>query len=620
MRSIVTLLLFCVTLVAQTVQIANYSDSGYDGVIRLTVDKKPPFESGGNGFVKYHVGRKVGKDTWIVDVQTHIASHQNRLIDLGKLPELGVAPLKLPKMDYFGGPAKINGQAMDVDWIKQDGRCFRIKLRKRVGHFMVLAWIKWWPDMPYAAEAEVVVDATDHTYEGFNYLTDGFNFSFGNGVPYLVGKGVTNEIVEKTVFRDGQARTIPVKFLWLDHIRSPKDFPSIGAWFSDGVVGYGLSRLYPDGNPIYPTVHDSYQDWTMNVLDKSTRALHSWEAPPIGGAAISTVTGAQWDQTFRGNEMISFTGAVKAYYFGALNLSKRPCHILQQNGDNMKLYHTSYDPRLLYWHGRTHWHTGVSPNRLGKKGEFYEGKFDWLGPDVDHWLISSLTMATRATGSEALQWQLEQHAVLYTLQYTTERGFATSAPHSARARGWECLASVLLYDNLENRELAEEVKKHNLARLEKVILKEDPRIMHPMPWEPRIQTRDSMPFDQTTFDWWFPWQQSIGAYGIWLSGRYFDHKPSVEYGVRAARACVEMNWQKLDNEKRYRGTGNLPVGQWIPRDPAWYDARPRWFEQTWDVPAVFVAHQSGDAKATEIWNQVLQESRGGGSWFPPWDH
>jgi hypothetical protein len=90
--------------------------------------------------------------------------------------------------------------------------------------------------------------------------------------------------------------------------------------------------------------------------------------------------------------------AVQVVYLSALQMAHRPCHHREADGTQ---FDPSTHPDLVFWDGRAHWHTGVSPDQLGKpRGLSREETSSWYGPDVEHAITTPLFAAARYNGQQ----------------------------------------------------------------------------------------------------------------------------------------------------------------------------------------------------------------------------
>jgi hypothetical protein len=287
-------------------------------------------------------------------------------------------------------------------------------------------------------------------------------------------------------------------------------------------------------------------------------------------------------------------GAEVIAYLSALKLAARPCHHLEADGRPLDLAaHVS--PRLVFWDGRPHWSSIVSPDQLGKLAQptLLETKL-WWGPDVEHWLMNTLAAATRLTGSPACQWLLAHQARIYLLQCTTEPGLSTSTVFAARAAGWEGMLAVHLWRELEDRTLAAAVRTRWLDRFQQVIAPSYTNRLQDV-WDPRFCD------PRLGKGWWyFPWQQAVGAYGIDLA--------CAELGPTSGRQLARAGAEAVLRDA-FVWSGDA----WECRDAVALEGRYSPIGSTWlfGLPmavAVVLRQQPTHPTATSIWQQMRADA------------
>lgn len=624
------LALLTVAVPAQTVRLSNYSPARFAGWKRTTIDSKPPFAAGKLDDAHYVLGRAVGVDTHVVDVWCDLEPGETETHDLSTstADAWRLAPMPRNPAAWFGGPVAIDGQPMRFVALREDGASYLLHMRARTGRtFNVDLWLSWYPDQPGWAFGEVVITCSNPTVPDLRETSTGPVLTFGDALVWRPGAGLGRLVAKDTTFTDGQARAFPVVLIWTRHLKRASDWSSVGAVADCGIGAVGIGKLLADGNPSYPADY-SGRIWAATRFAEAARRLHTWEGGVCGPATASTVTGAQEDQVFvRGEPLLpGAVGAEWVVYFSALKLANRPCHHLIADGSQWDLA-SHVGPRAIMWDGRFHWHTGVSPYQGGKPRQptseelTYDG-VTWFGPDVEHWLCNTAAAGARYTGSPALQWLLEQQARIYFAQYTTTPGWSTSGVNASRAVGWEGIMAVHLWRELEDRALAHRVREHWRKRATDVLI---PTLSgYEDWWDARIGDHRLWDAGMTESDepWVMPWQQSIGAYGLDLACAELGPEEGRAVALEAALVCVQRDWVKLPGETRYRNIGNQP---WSERaagfyTPAFFDARPRWFETSWGVPAIAVVlrHQPEHERARALWAQASNDAaQGSQSWFPP---
>ncbi len=593
---------------AQVVHAANYAPTVFDGWKRCTVDVMPPHEAGQVPGARYVLGRPIGLDVRVIDLQLRLDPGEVRSIDLSAAQPLAFVrgPLPAAPLAFFGQPS-IAGVPLQVVGLQPDGAGYLAHLRARVGPMLCCdLWLWWYPDAPGWAVGEVIITASNPSVPDATAAVPG-DLCLLFGAADVVVPGLQPEpsnlqgaraggarlLPAGGVLADGQARSFPLVLVWRQHLRTVDDSSSAGAAANLSVCANGIARLWPDGNPTL-AAGTSPLAWTISHWAGAIASLHRWAPEPgVGPNPRSPDTGAQADQVFVGAECIgpAGLGAEQVRYLVALSQSRRPCHHLEIDGSLLRL---AQHPQLKFWDGRAHYRSDVSPDRLGKSRLLAESETQgWWGPDVEHWLFNNLTVAARLTGSPALQWQLEAQARVFLLQWVT-----FPYAYAARAVGWEALGVLHLWHNLEDRALAEQVRAGWLRRLDTVLL---PQLLSkPNDWwdvhiDPRLGTGE----------WVMPWQQAVGAYWVDRAGATFGRADARALALRGARRAMDA-WQ-------------LQGGQWLTYWNLAVDGRGVLSHDANNfgmplAPAVVLRHEPNDEKARAVWAQVAPD---GGQWIAP---
>lgn len=603
------LLALCAGPRAQVVRLSNAAPVPFSGWVRTTIDTPPPVALAGKvGDTLFVVGRRVGIDVHVVDLRVSLAAGERRSIDLTGAPDQQWTrpPLPADPLAWFGGVATIGGEMLRWVSLVPDGAGYTAHLRARTGPMLCTdLWVTWYPDQPAFARGEVVVTASNPAVPNMGAtVPPGFTLRFGDSLVLLPGAGLGPLIAAGETLADGQARAMPITFIWMRHLTSASLWSSAGSLAELAVGSVGVRRLLADGNPTYPAGF-SARTWAGARWGESVRRLHTFDGPVVGPAPFSGTTGAQEDQVFvRGEALLpDGAGAEVIAYLGALKMANRPCHLLEQDGRQLD---PAAHPQLRLWDGRTHWSTNVSPDRLGKpSGLAMWEAHGWFGPDVEHWLVNTLAAACRLTGSPACQWLLGQHARTYLLQRTLEPGVSTSTEGSwTRAVGWEGILVVHLWRELEDRALAQRVVDRWRARCTTLIL---PRLAAAPGdiWDVRTDTSASVPI----VPGWMPWQQALAAYGLDLVCRVVGPAEGRAIALRGAKRVVADTWVRegarwVDYERLSlagdRSRSGFYVTSWLPC-----------------APAVVLRAEPQHEKARAVWAQIVADSGGDGRWLPP---
>lgn len=586
-----------------TVHLANYSILSSPGWVRTTVDKLPPHARGTVDGVDYVVGRRVGLETWAIDVRASLFPGETRTLDLSAATVSALPVVGLPgdPWQHFGGALTVNGVPLQITSLTIDGTAWSVHLHARVTPMLyVQCWVLWRGDEPGLMHGEVAVTTSNPSVPDLTASTTGLWLQWGDAITYVAGAGWGAPIVPAgTTFGNGQVRAVPFVLAWPRHLKTERDWLSALAAANRTTCAVGVSKLLADGNPLYPSGFDA-KKWTTDRYSESLRRLHTWEQPMAGPNMRSGDTGGQEDQIFvRGESLLpGGLGAEQVAYLSALKMLARPCHHLEVDGRIVNP--TTAVPRLIYWDGVPHWHFGVSPNRLGKeRNATIEETNGWGGPDVEHWLMNTHAAASRLTGSHALQWGLSHQSMIYMGQQTTTPGWSTSQAYASRAVGYEGMNVVHLWRELEDRTLADRVRLHWIKRYTDVIAPawRDKDIVDVRIDDPRLGPGP----------WWMPWQQSLGAYGLDLVCTQIGPPEGRVIALRIAKAVMNDAWVKVG--ERWQTRPIKPVAPGGTSDEAF---------NGFGMPcaiAVVLRHEPTNVKARAIWDQV--KASGSLSWLAP---
>ena len=602
---------------AQVVHLANLSPTPYVGWKRCTVDTQPPHAAGLIGDTVYRVGRKIGLDTWIVDLHVGLQGGERRSVDLATGVPLPLWPVPVPSnpIAHFGGVLKIDTTPIAMDAPVVDGAAVTMRGTVRLSPMLhAEVWLRWYPSQPGLVYGEATGLGSNGAVPDVQATVPagGLRLVWGDGMPLVHGAGWGAPLVPGgTVFADGQGRTLPFVILWPRHCTTSHHWVQAAAAVHFTVGAVGITRLWPGGNPSYPPGFDPVA-WAGARFQGSLLRLHTWDPGVIGPNPISSETGAQGDQVFVGGESLlpNGAGAEVVTYLGALKLTARPCHHLEANGRQAD---PAAHPNCVFWSGRPHWHLGVSPDQLGKTAAVTADDANgWFGPDREHWLYNTVAAAARITGSPALQRELEQQARIFLFSETVVPGWSTSGADAARSIGWAGLLVVHLWRNLEDRGLAQRVAQRWQQRVTQVYVPQLGNLPYDV-WDVRIDDPRLGPGAM-----WMAWQQSIGSYGLDLACEVLNVPAGRALALKAAKACLQHNW--ILQGGRYHGVGNI---RFPPPAPSFYNGvtwPEAWFETTWDLPAVQVVlrHEPNHAKALAVWAQAIGDLGGlPRSWVPP---
>ena len=585
-------------------RLRNLTPGPVHGWFRTTTDTPPPASPIGSILgcdVIY--GRKIGLDCWAVDVRAALGGNETLELPFedwttdGDWPTTAQVPTDI--VGHFGGVPALNGKALDLVSLQPDGAGYRGHYRGRIGRmFHVDLFLgPWYPDHPAIVPAEVMLTCSNPEVPDMGDTLPELRLTFGNG--YMLGSLPKPGMR----FADGQARAIPVCFVWPRHLRTPEDWAYAGAIATKGVGAVGVSKLLPHGNPALPENYD-LTGWARQHWLRCLSQLTTWEHPQLGPAADTGQAGGVEDQCFVGGECMlpNGVGAELVNYVAALLTSGHPMHHLEFDGT---VVDPDRRPGVRYFYSRPH-SSGI--DRLGKPRDLTLAEASgWNGPDAQHWPINPLAVAARPRGSPACQRLLEHHAKNYVIQLTTNPQWSTSAIWSARELGWEGILAVHLWRCLDDRALAERVKVHFQERCRRILV---PQLSGKTIWKtetghPRISAQLGSPEPA-----WQLWMHAQGAYGLDLAGEILGVPAIRPIALETARFVMERGWRP-EGGKWVAYAEQLVDGSKFHRDDD--------FDHNWMplAPATVLRHESGNALARELWQQIVSEANGQGRWLPP---
>jgi hypothetical protein len=279
----------------------------------------------------------------------------------------------------------------------------------------------------------------------------------------------------------------------------------------------------------------------------------------------------------------------------------RPCHFREVSGAPV---HWQDHPNCTVWDGRPHYNNAVSPDKLGTKSiepsdttyVTQTGIVLYSGPDREHTMASTSCAAARLTGSLAMQAELEAQATLFLLGETVpsmKPGWSTNGSGAARSIGCACKLAVRLYQDLENRPLAEALLTRLRKRVDEVYLP--------------LGNIASGIFDIRTDDprlgpgqWWMPDQQGQAVDGFDEVGIVFDIPALRALALKGAKRVLADAWVLIDG--RWKSRPRMPVAGGGLADESF-----NYFGMSMAV-AVVRRQEPENWIALAIWTQLVTEA------------
>jgi hypothetical protein len=267
---------------------------------------------------------------------------------------------------------------------------------------------------------------------------------------------------------------------------------------------------------------------------------------PLGLAKNASQTGDQHDFGTVKLSLVAGSGLPSLLYeaeASVLQEACRPVHFHEADGSPVE---PDAHPDWIVWSGRTHWHGGVSPDRLGKPSP--EPPFDahgWTGKDREHWSNNYLGAYALLTGAHWARLELQNEARLYRSGQTLAPERSTSGAGAPRGAGRTQLAACWMYLATGDAALRERID----ARVD--------RIEFPQ-WTGREMPADRVrPFAtagpdarllQGKTEFWNPWQEAIAAVGFAAVHRTTGNPRARQLAEALARNMVQHGWKITADE------------------------------------------------------------------------
>ena len=187
----------------------------------------------------------------------------------------------------------------------------------------------------------------------------------------------------------------------------------------------------------------------------------------------------------------------------------RPVHYFEADGSPVRAVD---HPAWVVWSGRTHWHCGVSKDRLGKPCP--EPRFDrrgWLGKDRQHWSSNYMCALGLLMHEPQVLLEIENETQIYLAAQTVQAGVTTSGAGAPRGAGRTLRSACWLWLVNGDEALLERIR----ARILHVYAQQWTGRDLP---EGRVRTMAASRPDARLlggkYDFWNPWQDALAATGF----------------------------------------------------------------------------------------------------------
>lgn len=204
-------------------------------------------------------------------------------------------------------------------------------------------------------------------------------------------------------------------------------------------------------------------------------------------------------------------------------------------------------PDWIIWVGRTHYHSGMSKDRLGKPPEAEKSKFDthgWKGKKRSHWSSNYLGAYYLLTGDPVARLELENEIRLFMAGETVDKRFVTSGSSGARALGRTLHAASWMYLATGDEPLLQRM----VDRVEQVGIREWAGRDFP---EERVRPYRIAKPDGRNFAgkcmFWPPWINALCVNGVGAVYLLTGNESAKTLADGLALNLLRHGWRVLDN-------------------------------------------------------------------------
>lgn len=596
------------------IKLGNYSGHDFRGWKRLVIDWEPPAESGTFDGGAYVMGKQSGLDCRVMDLHVALKSGEIRELDFGD----SLPPANEVDGDELARPANqqppsappapsIAGQPMLVRTFEPNGAGFDIHFRTRIFPMLVVdLFVTIYPNQPWA-DGTLIVTASNPTIPDMvGEIPDNFELTMGPGA-VILPQGPLVRAGE--TMATGQSRPpIPVS-IFFPTLANEEQTKSAAASMSMAIAGIGVNRVWPKGNPLW--VDGTATQWIAEHYGRVWANLREWRADKLGIKANANTSGSEGDQVFVGSACAQGIPGAELVAKGiAYGYARRPVQHLEPDGSHLDI---DGHPDLCFYNG-VPFPPGGSTDLLGKPrvASMLETHYwrDWAEHEFFNWLA----VAHRMTGDRALQWQIHNQATKWWFSMTMDPRFTTTdRAGNPREWAWKCLAAYHLWNNLDDRRLADRIKERFIdyfPATNKWVGKDL--------W--KVSDASSLHNSGYT-DNWMAYQQSPAAYFTHLCGITFNHQPAIDLGLAGAKACIERAYSYENGRWKgwaWVGVTNEQNDELAPLEQG---AGAHWGSgvESWHgpAPAVVLHHEPNHEVAIAIRDQFNREYPEQGKWIPP---
>ena len=261
---------------------------------------------------------------------------------------------------------------------------------------------------------------------------------------------------------------------------------------------------------------------------------------PHGLARKADQTGDQYDFGVVKLSLVAASGLPSMLLEAEVSVLQegcRPVHCYEVDGTPVE---PAKHPDWVVWSGRTHWHAGVSKDRLGKTDPAQTfDDYGWTGKDRQHWSSNHLGAFAMLTGAHWARRELANEVRLYLAGETLDPSFSTSNAGAPRGAGRTELAATWMLLATADPRLEQRMNE----RLDRVYYQQ---------WAGRTLAADRVRtmcvndpdarMLQGQHRYWNPWQDGIAAVGFGAAWRMTGNRRAKELAEQLACTVVRHGW------------------------------------------------------------------------------
>ncbi len=387
-----------------------------------------------------------------------------------------------------------------------------------------------------------------------------------------------------------------------DTKKAASQAPLLGAadWSSCGAFGaFGVVPALPpwlQGNGLREHLAFRHRAFV------SSRNDDPFARGPLGLAKDASQTGDQYDFGVVKLSVVAASGLPSLLFeaeASVLQEACRPVHFFEADGSPVE---PGKHPQWIVWSGRTHWHDGVSPDRLGKPVPAPRFQtHGWTGKDRQHWSSNHLGAFALLTGSHWARAELANEARLYLSGQTVDPAKSTSGSGAPRGAGRTLLAASWIYLATGDAKLLERINQ----RIDQVHLPGWPGRDQPLARvRPFAVNKPDPRLLAGKCSYWNPWQDALAAVGFGAAYKITGNENARLLAEQLALNVVLHGWRVDDSRCMVALAMRWHDGDPISADKFDDPDEVEWPKSSgfaeWALPAVEIARVAAMAKGDRV--------------------